>query len=142
VAAGDVNGDKLKEVAFAGADTNIHLVGADGRLLWQYNTGDEVTQVTMADMDGDGLEEVVASSLSFNVYVVKGDGKTRVWRADTGDVVTCIAVEDFDGDGRPEVAEGGGWGRARAGEWGWPGGRAICGEGADPDPWDRGSGWG
>lgn len=107
VAAGDVDGDRLKEVAFAGADTNIHLVGADGKLLWQYNTGDEVTQVTMADVDGDGLEEVVASSMSFNVYVIKGDGKTRVWRTDIGDVVTCIAVGDFDGDGRPEVAAGG-----------------------------------
>ena len=106
VAAGDVDGDGMKEVAFAGADTNIHLVGADGVLRWQLNTGDEVTQVVMADMDGDGLDEVVASSMSFNVYVVKGDGKTLLWRRDLGEVVRGIAVGDFNGDGSLEVAAG------------------------------------
>ncbi len=105
-AAGDLDGDGLMEVVFAGADTHIHTLRADGRLLWQFNTGDEVTQVVTADMDGDGLDEVVASSMSFNVYVIRGDGRTVVWRADLGEVVRCIAVGDFDGDGRPEVAAG------------------------------------
>ena len=106
VAAGDVDGDGLKEVAFAGADTNIHLLKADGTLLWQFNTGDEVTQVVMADMDGDGNDEVVASSMSFNVYVVKGDGRTPLWRTNLHEVVHCIAVADFNGDGKLEVAAG------------------------------------
>jgi outer membrane protein assembly factor BamB len=106
VAAGDVDGDGLKEVVFAGADTNIHTLRADGKLLWQFNTGDEVTQVEVADLDGDGLDEVVACSMSFNVYVVKGDGKTQLWRRDLGEVVRCISVADFNGDGKLEVAAG------------------------------------
>ena len=105
-AAGDVDGDGLKEVAFAGADTHIHLLKADGTLISQFNTGDEVTRVLMADMDGDGRDEIVASSMSFNVYVVKGDGRTLHWRTDLGEVVNCIAAADFNGDGKPEVAAG------------------------------------
>ena len=105
-AAGDVDGDGMKEVAFAGADTHVHLLNADGALISQFNTGDEVTRVLMADVDGDGLDEIVASSMSFNVYVVKGDGRTLHWRADLGEVVRCIAAADFNGDGRLEVAAG------------------------------------
>jgi hypothetical protein len=106
VAAGDVDGDGFKEAIFAGADTNVHILKADGSLKAQFNTGDEVTQVIAVDMDGDGRDEIVASSMSFNVYVIRGDGKSIVWRTDLAEVVTGIAVGDFNGDGNLEVAAG------------------------------------
>ncbi len=89
VAAGDIDGDGTREVAFGGADTNLQVVSAEGKPLWMFNTGDEVTGVICADVNNDGMEEIIASSLSFNIYCVDGTGKV-LWRRELGNQVRTI----------------------------------------------------
>ncbi|MBI5683684.1 MAG: PQQ-like beta-propeller repeat protein [Verrucomicrobia bacterium] len=83
VAAGDLGSKRA--VVFGGADGNLHAIGADGKLLWQFNTGDEVTGVAVAG------GRVVATSMSFNLYALDGDGK-KLWRRDHGDVLRGLAL--------------------------------------------------
>ncbi len=98
VAAGNIDADPGQEVIAGGADGNLHaLDNANGRLLWKYNTGDEVTGVVCADLAGDGRREIVASSLGFDLVAVDGAGR-RLWRLDTGNPV--IALCKISGPGR------------------------------------------
>lgn len=83
VAAGDLGGGK-RAVVFGGADGNLHVLGADGKPLWLFNTGDEVTGVTVAN------GRVYATSMSFNLYALDGGGK-QLWRRDRGDVLRGLA---------------------------------------------------
>ncbi|MCX6898495.1 MAG: PQQ-binding-like beta-propeller repeat protein [Verrucomicrobia bacterium] len=84
VAAGDLGGGK-RAVVFGGADGNLHVLGADGKPLWLFNTGDEVTGVAVAS------GRVYATSMSFNLYALDGDGK-QLWRRDRGDVLRGLAL--------------------------------------------------
>ncbi len=104
VAAGDIAGDDKWEAIFGGADGYLHVLSANGKLLWKRNVGDEVTGVAAADLDHDGKAEVIASSLSFSVYAFRGDGK-RVWRTDLGEAVAAMAVLRVKG-GQPLIAAG------------------------------------
>jgi outer membrane protein assembly factor BamB len=83
VAAGNLNGKPT--VIFGGADGNLHALSADGKLLWQFNTGDEVTCVAVAG------GKVFATSMSFNLYALDGDGK-KLWRRDHGDELRAMAL--------------------------------------------------
>ncbi len=67
VVAADVNGDRVKELLFAGRDGELHAVsGTDGHEVWRLRAGGSPI---VADVDGDGLVEVLA---------VGGDGVLRV----------------------------------------------------------------
>jgi outer membrane protein assembly factor BamB len=110
-AIGDLNADGRREVLFGGADSHVHAVGPDGKLLWKANTGDEVTALACADVDADGAEEVLVGSLSFNVYALKGDG-TTLWRTDTGAPVVDLVLSGdracaLTADGRACLLEAG-----------------------------------
>ncbi len=103
VAAGDIDGDGTPEVIFGGADTQLQVVSADGKPLWQFNTGDEVTSVACADVNADGKAEIIASSLSFNVYCVDGQGQL-LWRQELPNQVRAATV--FSGAAGLMVAAG------------------------------------
>ncbi|PIZ44901.1 MAG: hypothetical protein COY42_13195 [Armatimonadetes bacterium CG_4_10_14_0_8_um_filter_66_14] len=90
-AAGDLDGDGKDEVVVGGADSNVHALDDNGKLLWQYNTGDEVTSVQCVDLDGDGTKEILVGSMSFNGYALKGDG-TRLWRRSMGEAVSALCL--------------------------------------------------
>jgi len=114
-AMGDLNGDGKLEALFGGADSNVHVIGPDGKLLWKLNTGDEVTALACTDIDGDGADEVLVGSLSSNVYALKGEGSV-LWRTDVGSPVAGLcAVADkacaLTTDGLVCVLD------ARTGEW-------------------------
>lgn len=96
VAAGDIDGDGNEEVLVGGADANVHALDDNGKLLWQYNTGDEVTGVCCVDLEGDGRTEILVGSQSFNLYALKGDG-TRLWRTSLGDRVTALCRTGLPG---------------------------------------------
>jgi len=92
VAAGDLDGDGRQEAIFGGADTTVQVLGPDGDRLWDFNTGDEVTDVACADVDGDGADELLVTSLSFNVYCLEGDGSIK-WRTALPNQVRTLTVQ-------------------------------------------------
>lgn len=90
VATADLTGDGLPEIIFAGQDSFVHVVAPDGKLLWKFGTGDEVTSVTTVG-PADGPRNVIAGSRSFNLYAFSGDG-TVLWRNDLGSPVLDVAA--------------------------------------------------
>ena len=97
VAVGDVTGDSTPEVFFGGQDALVQASDAEGKRLWQVNTGDEVTGILIHDADGDGTCEVLASSLSFNLFCLNGDGSIR-WRTDLGAPLRRLGLAGAEAD--------------------------------------------
>ncbi|MEN6347512.1 MAG: PQQ-binding-like beta-propeller repeat protein [Armatimonadia bacterium] len=90
-----LDGDKTRCVVFGGADGNVHVLGPDGKLRWQFNAGDEIVSVSAADVNGDGKDEIIAGSMNFNVFAIDSTGKA-VWRTDVGSEVTGTRVANTE----------------------------------------------
>ena len=99
-------GDPGPEIALV-SNGAIHLVDADGTLLWSYPTGEGAPGgVSIADTDGDGEVEIVASAQvdGGRLYVLNADG-SLLWDAPAldGTSANSGSVIDLDGDGIWEV---------------------------------------
>jgi|GEM_PF-1213811 len=92
-------------VIFGGAEGTVYAYDTDGKQVWNYSTGDEVTCIELADLDGDGSPEILAGSRSFSLNAIDRAGK-RLWRADVGEPVLSMALADLNGDGRAEICVG------------------------------------
>lgn len=109
----DVNGDSVPDVA-AGAGGNgtddrvFGLNGATGAQLWQFDTGNSVSDVVdIGDVDGDGIHDLAAGGWDDSVYCLKGNSGGLIWKAGIGDIVMDLErLPDSDGDGRDEVVVG------------------------------------
>ena len=127
VAAADLNGDGLLDLAVANSGTFIHYVD-DGSVGVHLGNGDGTFQaardfaagrgpssVAVADFNGDGRPDLVAANSgigSDNVSVLLGNGDGSFQAArnfPAGSYPGFVAVADFNGDGRPDlvVANGG-----------------------------------
>lgn len=111
-AIADATGDGKPEVAVV-ADGFVHLVGADGQVIWSYETAPGAPGgVSIADIDGDGKVEIVASAQVSNgpnmapgrLYALEGDG-SLLWEALAPDSTSANSVStlDLDGDGAWEI---------------------------------------
>jgi hypothetical protein len=73
--------DTGRAVLFGAQAGALHVVDPAGKEMWQFHTGDEITDVVVSDIDADGDDEIVASSMNFNVFAFERDG-SRLWRTD------------------------------------------------------------
>ena len=110
VAAGDVDGDGIDEIAVARQDGKTTLLDASGKELWSqqlsfYRESPYINLVRMGDLDGDGKDEVVIGSQNWRFYVNNGAGK-ELWQYETVHSSTSGAIADLDGDGKKEVLAG------------------------------------
>jgi len=110
VAAGDVDGDGIDEVAVARQDGKTTLLDSSGKELWSqqlsfYREPPYINLVRMGDLDGDGKDEVVIGSQNWRFYVYNGAGK-ELWQYETVHASTSGAIADLDGDGKKEVLAG------------------------------------
>jgi len=110
VAAGDVDGDGIDEIAVGRNDGKTTLLDASGNELWSqqlsfYRESPYVNVVRMGDLDGDGKDEVVIGSQNWRFYVYNGAGK-ELWQYETVHASTSGAIADLDGDGKKEVLAG------------------------------------
>lgn len=104
VAAGDLTGAGKRAVVFGGADGNLHVLDAAGKLLWQFNTGDEVTAVAVVG------GRVFATSMNFNLYALDATGKP-LWRRECGEALRSLALLNTRRAARLKIAVGGEDGR-------------------------------
>ncbi|MFO8082162.1 MAG: PQQ-binding-like beta-propeller repeat protein [Armatimonadota bacterium] len=105
VAIGDITGDDAPEIVFAGLDSFVHTITADGSLLWKFGTGDSVSAVTV--LSGEGEARVAAASRGFNVYGFTADGSVA-WRRDLGSpLVDMTSLSTGAGERVVTVAENG-----------------------------------
>jgi len=102
VIAGDITGSGKATAIFGGADSNIYAKSADGKTLWTYSAGDEVTSLCLLDADSDGISDVIAGSLSYDILALKGDG-TLIWRRDLGEPILAMTTADINSDGSLEI---------------------------------------
>ena len=101
----NLQGAKQRAAIFGSEDGNLHVLDHNGKRLWMFNVGDEVTGALAIDLNGDGRDEIIASSLSFNVFALDAAGKP-VWRKNLGNSVRSLAAADVDGDGHRELVAG------------------------------------
>lgn len=114
----DLDADGRSEILFGSTDGRARLLNADGKVLWTFETGDEVWAVGSADLDGDGKRELLAGSDDAYVYALDRDGRL-VWKHSPPfghqpwvywtlykSKIRKIASGDLNGDGKDEVVLG------------------------------------
>jgi len=109
VAAGDVDGDGLVEIAAPASSGGVILFEHDGAVKWRTTRGGLARwgAIAIADLDGDGTPEIVAGTT-----VLDADGEV-LWTASgpfqgsvPGQPASAASVADLDGDGTREVIIG------------------------------------
>ncbi|MBI5387339.1 MAG: VCBS repeat-containing protein [Verrucomicrobia bacterium] len=113
VAAGDVDGDDLVDLCFAGLDGPNKLFRNLGD--WKFEDITEkagvacpnldATGVVLADLDGDGDLDLVVNSIGGGTHILFNDGKARFTESAKNPGLNArrggssLALADFDGDG-------------------------------------------
>lgn len=110
VAASDLNGDGIPDLALANEGVDVLLGEGDGTFASavDYSVGQPPYSVTASDLDGDGWPDLVASTQD-GVGVLFNQGNGAFSPAIAYPVVgwateSALTVSDLDGDGWPDVA--------------------------------------
>ncbi len=81
VAFGDLDGDRLADVAAASFDGHVYgLRGYDGKLLWKVPIeGGGWSKPVIADLEGDGAAQVLVVSATGRLYELDASTGDRLW---------------------------------------------------------------
>jgi hypothetical protein len=118
VAIGDLNGDRMPDVATANAEAStvsVLLNRGDGRFMPKrdYPTGLEPFSVAIGDLNGDGRSDLATANGGGNVSILlsRGGGSFEAKRDyPAGGGSSSVAIGDLNGDGRPDLATANGEG--------------------------------
>lgn len=117
LAAGDLDGDGVAEIAAVAGSTQVCALNARGEILWRYQLTGEVggwKGPALADLDGDKACEVIISDDAGWMTCLSGKG-SLLWRIRSDPYRGGqSSIGDIDADGHPEIV------------YGTEGGRIIC----------------
>ena len=83
----DLNGDGKKEILFGCETGMVYALSHDGKLMWNFKTGDAVRGgIIVKDVNGDGKPEVIFGSSDKNVYVLNAKGQL-MYKIDVGEEI-------------------------------------------------------
>jgi hypothetical protein len=110
--SGDVDGDGLPEILYAGFDSLVHAFNADGNHVDGFPVQlDDVSwpSVSVGDVDGDTEPEIAAVTSGGNLYLINHDGSiVDGFPMDFGTILRSPpSMADIDGGGAPEIIFGG-----------------------------------
>lgn len=100
----DMNGDGARDIVFGTLSNRLFAVhAADGRKIWEANTGDEVTAVRLFDDPRTREKRLAVATGAGDVFVYSIAGK-RLRAASLGSRVTGMAVLEPGDPGRVDFA--------------------------------------
>ncbi len=103
MAAGDVTGDGLDEIAVGSESWSTYLLGHDGSLLWERPAyAHMITCLDMADINGDGRAEVLVGTNYYTISAFDAAGKVLLGHY-AQPVFRRLLTADLDGAGRPTI---------------------------------------
>jgi uncharacterized protein (TIGR03437 family) len=115
VAEGDVNGDKLPDIALTDSESNnLYLEVSKGKGVFAspvaYALPATPGPLAMADLNNDGNADVIVATTSgLAVLLGSSSGSLSAVRSfGSGASFNSVTVADFNGDGKPDVASANG----------------------------------
>lgn len=111
-ALADLDGDAALDVVVGDEQGVLYaLSGADGKVLWTTQTGENdynargfIAAAAIADIDGDDRDDVVAGARDGILRGIRGRDGKEFWEVSDGSGIHASpSIVDFDGDGRKEV---------------------------------------
>jgi hypothetical protein len=107
IAAEDLDGDGSTEIIVGSFDHQIHVLGADSRILWSYPVGGLPYALGIGDLNSDGRNEIVAVVHTDPSRLVALEyQKGPLWSFVSDLPLLSVAVGDLEGDGNREIAAG------------------------------------
>lgn len=111
-ALANLDGDAALDVVVGDEQGTLSaLSGADGKVLWTIQTGENdynargfIAAAAIADIDGDDRDDVVAGARDGVLRGIRGHDGREFWEVTDGSGIHASpSIVDFDGDGRKEV---------------------------------------
>jgi outer membrane protein assembly factor BamB len=100
----DTNGDGTRDIVFGTLSNHLFSINAaDGRKIWEANTGDEVTAIGQFDDPQSREKRLAVATSAGDVFLYSPAGK-RLQSASLGSRVTGMAVLEQSDPGRVDLA--------------------------------------
>jgi outer membrane protein assembly factor BamB len=101
----DVNHDGVDEFIVVANDSDVVLVGSDGRAQWQtpFQAGDKVRQLTTVNVDGNEHEAREIAFTTGDQLVLLSDQGSEIWRTHLANAPAALGSVQQAGEGLEEI---------------------------------------
>lgn len=99
----DMNHNGVAEFLVVAEQTNLILVGADGRPHWIYESPDTITQLTTANVNGPAQPERDAVLATEKELILLSRQREERWRLPLPTPPTALAALEYDDNGREGI---------------------------------------
>ena len=106
IKSASLSADGSKSIVIGTFNSGLIAYSANGKRLWDFETGNLISAVAAYDINKDGYDEIIVGSAP-NVYILDRNGKEiGRFRGDSEQTIYSISAADIDKDGKKEIAIG------------------------------------